>query len=155
MKKAWRMVTPPYEHQAFDGQGAKLYGGRWNSKGTAMVYTASSLSLAAMEMLIHLEADEVLNRYVCIPIEFDAKLVFSLDPQTLPHDWRNSTAPLSTIHLGDQWVRHQQSAILEVPSALVLEESNFLINPAHPDFHQLSIGPSRSFAYDPRLIKKQ
>ena len=74
MKKAWRMVAPQYVDQAFDGEGARIYGGRWNSKGTSMVYTASSLSLTAMEILVHLDSDEILNRYVCIPIEFPSKL---------------------------------------------------------------------------------
>ncbi len=148
------MVAPQYVDQAFDGEGARIYGGRCNSKGTSMVYTASSLSLAAMEILVHLDSDEILNRYVCIPIEFPSKLSLLFNQQALPKNWRNRVAPLSTKRIGDQWVLKQQSVLLEVPSVLVSEESNFLINPAHPDFRQISIGQPKPFEFDPRLIKR-
>lgn len=138
---------------AFDGEGARRYGGRWNHKGTPVIYTAGSVSLAALEMLVHLEASQLLNAYVCIPLTFDTTLCRRLDVASLSPNWRTYPASTSTRDLGAAWVQGAQSAILAVPSALVPTETNYLINPAHPDFSRLHIGSPEDFHFAPRLIK--
>jgi RES domain-containing protein len=149
----WRIVQSRHAKMAFDGEGARRFGGRWNHKGTPVVYTASSMSLAALEMLVHLSAPEILIRYVSIPIEFDDSLCIRLDPKSLPRNWRNSPPLIATRDVGTEWVNNGASAILAVPSAMVPAEWNFLINPKHPDFRKVSIGGQQPFKYDPRLLK--
>lgn len=136
---------------AFDGEGARSYGGRWNQRGTAMVYTAGSLALAALEMLVHLERAALLRRYVCFPLDFDAALCRRLASEELPADWRENPAPNATRDLGSAWARALDTAVLEVPSAVVLQENNYLLNPQHRDFSQITIGSAQHFAFDQRL----
>ena len=138
---------------AFNGEGARLFGGRWNGKGTPMVYTASTLSLAALEMLVHLESDQILQAYLCIPIEFGAALCQTLAQADLPTDWHVDPIPASTQDLGNRWVISAASVVLAVPSVLVPVEHNFLLNPQHPEFSKIKIGAAEVFHYDPRLLK--
>ena len=152
---AWRIVQSRHAQVAFDGEGARLYGGRWNHRGTPMVYTAGSVSLAALEMLAHLEAHQLLNDYVCIPITFEEDFCRKLDLDSLPDDWRVDPTPSAAKDVGSQWARDLSSAVLAVPSALVPLEMNFLINPHHSDFSKLEIGDAQAFQYDPRLIKRE
>jgi RES domain-containing protein len=151
MRQAWRIVKEKYAASAFDGEGASRTGGRWNSRGTWLVYTSATQSLAALETLVHLNPP-LLFRYVAIPLHFDEKLVETLDPRTLPENWREEPAPPATRILGDDWVDESRSAILEVPSVVVPTESNYLLNPAHRDFRKIKIGNSVPFAFDPRLL---
>ncbi len=151
---AWRIIQARHVDVAFTGDGARLYGGWWNHKGTLMVYAAGSVSLAALEMLAHLETHQLLNDYVCIPVTFDEAFCRKIDLASLPDDWRLDPVPSSTKDVGTQWTRDLSSAVLAVPSALVPLEMNFLINPRHPDFEKLDVGDSQAFQYDPRLIKR-
>jgi RES domain-containing protein len=150
---AWRIVKKRDARSAFDGQGARLFGGRWNSPGIGVVYIASTRSLAALEMAVHLDRATLLASFVLIPCTFHERLVTALDYSALPHDWRRDPAPSELALMGDAWVRSGQSAILAVPSAIVAEEVNFLLNPAHPDFHEIAIGRPETFDFDPRLLK--
>lgn len=145
-------MKPSFIATAFDGEGAKLYGGRWNNKGTAVVYLSESLSLAAMELLVHIESNEILKNYITIPVHFDNKLIQTLNPVETPADWTAQPAPLSTKIIGDKWISEQSSVILEVPSVIVPSESNFLINPYHKDFKKLEIGSPQPFDFDHRLM---
>jgi RES domain-containing protein len=151
---AWRIFKPRHAASAFTGEGARLYGGRWNSKGTALVYTAQSCSLAALEMLVHLQAQQILESYEVAQVVFDSALVTGLQRAKLPHDWRAYPPPLALRALGDQWAARNASAILRVPSAIVEAESNYLLNPAHPDFAKITVGPACPFVFDPRLLKQ-
>jgi RES domain-containing protein len=119
-----------------------------------MIYAAGSLSLAAMEMLVHLDSSELLGRYVSIPVRFDSSLCRRLPTARIPPDWRDDPAPISTRRLGSVWARNGTSAILAVPSVLVPLETNYLINLQHPDFRKLEIGKVVSFQFDPRLVKR-
>ncbi len=148
---AWRIVKARHARSAFNGEGARLFGGRWNNKGTPMVYAAGSQSLAVLEMLVHLEAAELLGHYVLIPVTFDHRLARTLAARSLPAGWRRSPAPAATRRIGDRWVNAAQSAVLQVPSVLVPGESNYLINIVHPDFRKISIGRAQAYAVDPRL----
>ena len=140
MEIAWRIVQAQVADRAFNGEGARRYGGRWNSKGVAVVYTSGSISLAILEVVVHIPAYDLLEQYVFIPVEFDRKLVRTLKPKDLPENWNRDPSPQANKQIGDSWVQSNQSAVLEVPSAIVPTEKNYLINPAHPDFSKLNIG---------------
>jgi RES domain-containing protein len=152
MPTAWRIVKTRFAQQAFDGEGARLYGGRWNSVGVRMVYTAGSVSLAVLEILVNLENTDVLPAYSLCAVNFDDDLVTTLDRSRLPAR-RDSPSPPELLAIGDAWIASGSSAVLEVPSAVVESESNYLINPAHPDFAALVIESPRPFTLDPRLLE--
>ncbi len=151
---AWRIVKARYAASAFDGEGARRNGGRWNSPGTALVYTAESRALAILEILVHLPVAVLLAKFVCIPVRFDRRLVAVLPPDALPVDWQENPASGTTRRLGDAWVRADESAVWQVPSAVVPQEANFLLNPAHRDFGQLVIGAAEPVCIDGRLLTR-
>jgi RES domain-containing protein len=151
MAEAWRIVKENHAASAFSGEGAGKSGGRWNSRGVPVVYTSSTMSLAALETLVHLNPP-VVFKYVVIRIKFDDALVEILTPKALPPDWRVEPPPQSSQAVGDSWVREARSAVLALPSVIISQELNYLLNPAHPDFKRISIGKPRSFTFDPRLL---
>lgn len=152
MITAYRICRRDFVKTALDGEGARLYGGRWNSPGTRIVYLAGSISLAQLEMLVHLESNDVLHsRYSIIPAGIPAELVEMLPRERWPRGWRSVNAPPGTRRIGDEWVWSGKSLCLQVPSVLVPEESNYLLNPAHPAFGQLKVGRPRSLVFDQRL----
>ena len=151
MPEAWRIVKEKHAATAFSGEGAAKTGGRWNSRGVAVVYTSGTKSLAALENLVHLNPP-VLFKYVAIHIEFEDTLVEKVALKTLANDWQAEPPPPSTKQLGDAWVREARSAILALPSVIVSSELNFLLNPAHTDFRKITIGKPERFAFDPRLL---
>jgi RES domain-containing protein len=118
-----------------------------------MVYTSGSISLAILEVLVHIPIYDILDEYIYIPVEFDPKLSTTINPADLPANWNRDPAPQATKQLGDFWVKDQNSVILEVSSAIVPAEKNYLINPSHPDFKKLKIGLPSRFEFDSRLLK--
>ena len=153
MITAWRIVKRKHARTAFSGEGARLYGGRWNSPGIAIVYTAESQSLAALEMVIHLDSSELLHHYVVFEVGIDESLVANLGPSPLPRNWRANLLPRRVQQIGDRWARDGTSAVFQVPSATLPAEYNFLLNPRHPGFPKLVIGPPSPFRFDPRLVR--
>ena len=153
MALAWWIVQTHVADHAFSGEGARRYGGRWNSKGHAVVYTSGSISLAILEVLAHIPIYDILEEYVHIPVEFEPKLSMNLKSADLPTDWNKDPSPQAIKQIGDSWIENQQSVILEVPSAIVPTEKNFLINPSHPNFSKLKIGTPTKFDFDSRLLK--
>lgn len=151
MPEAWRIVKAKHAATAFSGKGAADHGGRWNSRGVAVVYMSSTKSLAALETLVHLNPP-VLFKYAAIRIKFDAALIESVSAKTLPPDWRMEPPPPSTQAIGDAWMRAGRSAVLAVPSVIISGEPNYLINPAHSDFKKISFGKPAGFTFDPRLL---
>jgi RES domain-containing protein len=151
--RAYRIVKAKYASAAFSGLGAKRYGGRWNSLGISVVYTAGSMALAVLEMLVHTESRELLRTYVTFEVSFDNKLVRAIETSSLPRNWRRFPPPAALAAIGDVWVAGGHSAILRVPSVLVPGESNFILNPAHPDFEKISIGPRQPLRIDERLVR--
>jgi RES domain-containing protein len=131
---AWRIVKARHGANAFDGEGARLEGGRWNSPGSPMVYTAGSAALAALEMLVHLGRSATLPAYVLIACSFHEALVTRLDRMRLPTHWHSYPAPPELQLLGDAWLKSHASPVLEVPSAVIPTESNYLLNPRHREF---------------------
>jgi RES domain-containing protein len=151
MPSAWRLTKTKYLSAAWDGEGAARAGGRWNSPGVAVVYTSGSLSLALVEVLVHLPAD-ILPAYAAVPVEFDDALVTVVPPARLPKTWKDSPPPAATQAIGDAWVESGASAALRVPSVVVPGEWNFILNPAHRDFGRIRIGAPAPFPFDPRLL---
>ena|SRR5436190_14891950 len=151
MIRVWRIVKEKHAATAFDGEGAWRFGGRWNSQGTRVVYTSSTMALATLESLVHLNPP-VTFIYVAIPVELDETLVETVTASDLPADWTEEPPPPSTKEIGDVWVKEARSAVLELPSVIIRAEPNFLLNPAHPDFKKIKIGKPEPFAFDPRLL---
>ena len=116
-----------------------------------MVYVADSRALATLEILAGIRSVPALDAYVLIPVAFEPGSVEALEPKDLPRGWRDNPPPRETRALGDGWVREQRSAVLRVPSVLIPQESNFLLNPRHPDFPRIRIGDPTPFTLDARL----
>lgn len=150
---AWRIVKARHAANAFDGEGARVEGGRWNSPGTPVVYTSRSAALAALELLVHLGRGSMLAAYVLIPCTVDDALVSRLDRRRLPKNWRSYPAPPELQLIGDEWVKGGVSAVLEVPSAVIETDSHFLLNPHHTDFQAIRIMDPQPFAFDLRVLK--
>lgn len=151
MLRAWRIVKPRHAGEAFNGEGARLYGGRWNSPGTRVVYVAESRALAALEILVGLQSRSTLDRFVLIEAHFEEALVEDLRPDAIPDGWRTSPPRSETQVIGDRWVREARSAVLRVPSVLIPAEFNFLLNPAHPELGTIEIRDPTPFRLDARL----
>ncbi len=154
MPAVYRICKTKYAATAFDGEGAFRFGGRWNTRGTRMIYTAGSLALAALEMLVHLDDDELLLAYSFVAAQIPPALILPVkDFRPLPKNWSASPPPIALQRLGDEWVRSLASAVLEVPTAIVPLEQNYLLNPAHPDFAQIKLEKPRRFRFDQRFRK--
>lgn len=146
----WRLTAWKHAAGAFSGEGARRFGGRWNRKGGAVVYTASTRSLAILEMLV--QADP-LPAYAAIPATLPAGLALAaLDESALPPDWRGMPAPESPRSLGGVWLAAGNACALRAPSAVVPAEYNYLLNPAHPDFARITIGRPEVLFLDRRLL---
>ncbi len=151
MLEAWRMAKEKHLATAFSGEGAAKTGGRWSSRGVAVVYTSATRSLAALETLVYL-SPPVSSIYRFRPIRFDEGLVELLPGAAFPADWKLEPPALSTRQIGDDWARALRSAILAVPSVIIPDETNYVLNPAHPDFAKITLGTPVVFAFDPRLL---
>ncbi len=152
MPTAYRIFKTKHAANWFDGEGAFLYGGRWNSPGTRVLYSSQSLSLAALEMLVHLNSEMLLLFYSFATVEFDDNLVIPVEQfQKLPFTWSDSPPPTAIQQFGDDWARSNVSTVLRVPSAVVPIESNYLVNIGHKDFSRVKLGEPKSFRFDRRL----
>jgi RES domain-containing protein len=135
--------------------GARLYGGRWNRPGASVVYVAESQSPAVLEVLVHLDTPALQRKCVLLEVEFDASLVVDLDRSSLPENWQSDPVPEAIQAIGDRWILSGDSAVLRVPSVLVPEESNLLLNPRHPDFWKIAVSRPQASRFDPRLARRQ
>ena len=140
MTTAWRICRRPFA--GLSGEGARLYGGRWNSPGRPVVYAAEAAALAVLEVRIHLDLDWSLlpADYVLMAIDLSSLAIESLEE-----------APDDPVAYGDVWLESRRSAVLGVPSVLVRESRNLLVNVAHPEASRASIASIRSFSFDERL----
>lgn len=149
--RVWRIARQV--HSVLDGEGARRAGGRWNAPGTPVVYASSSLSLAALELLVHTDPDLVPDDLNAFEIEIpDDLTVGVVDVRSLPTDWRGIPNHPACRTTGDNWVARRRYAVLGVPSAVVPEELNCLINPAHRNAVRIGVVRSRAFALDERLL---
>jgi len=153
MRTAWRLTKTKQLRHAFDGEGARLYGGRWSSPGRRVVYVSESLALAVLEVLVHVQDAAILPAYSTIRVTFDDALVILVNSSSVPKNWRQSPPPPEAQAVGDAWIDAASSAILEVPGAVVEREHNYLINPAHKDFNVVATEPAAPYESDSRLLK--
>lgn len=152
MRTVWRITTERFAQTAFSGEGARLYGGRWNPKGWELVYTAESQSLALLELMV--QDDPLRAHYVLIPARLPDDLPqMHIESDQLPDDWRTIGARDVLQSMGLAWLESAQTAVLSVPSAVVPAERNFLINPHHRDFARIVIGEPQSLRTDTRLLR--
>jgi RES domain-containing protein len=151
IRAGWRIVPRDKAATAFDGEGARLYGGRWNSPGVSMVYASEHQSLATLEVRVHIDRTTMRRPYKAFKFHFDERLMDVLPLNKLPGDWRREPPSPSIQQIGDAWVKSGAAVILVVPSVIIPNELNFLINPKHPDFPKLRIEKPTDFVFDPRL----
>ncbi len=147
----WRICRSVHAADAFSGEGARRFGGRWNSRGTPMVYTSSSLALAALELFVHLDPsqapDDLVYLSATLPEDEPAQ---TIEAAELPRDWRADEAGPRAI--GDKWIEGGTSLALRVPSVPIPVEWNVLINPLHGRISELKIDPPQPFIFDARMF---
>jgi RES domain-containing protein len=118
-----------------------------------VAYCSGSLSLAALEVLVHVDPHDLPADLVAIEVDIpDSVSIEELDPSVLPLDWRDFPAPVQLQDLGSAWVKAVRTAVLTVPSAVIPEERTYLVNPAHPEAKRITAAPPRPFVLDPRLL---
>lgn len=147
----WRITKKKHAKSAFTGEGARLYGGCWNSPGNAIIYTAQTQSLAVLEMLVHLESPKLLRKYLLFEAVIESSYIIDFDRANLPRNWKSSPDMAETQAMGDEWMARAKSAVFRVPSILVPGESNFLLNSRHPDFRKILVRKPVPFLFDHRF----
>ena len=149
----FRICKANHAQTAFSGQGALRYAGRWHHAGTAVVYTSESRALAALEQLVHLQRSRLPPHFVCFAIEIpDAIARRRIELGELPPDWRQQPGPAALRDLGTRWFCAAETVCLELPSAIVPREHNYLLNPQHSDFARLAISAPELFEFDERIL---
>lgn len=147
----WRLTLK--QHAAADGEGARRYGGRWNKPGTPVVYTSGTLSLAALEYLVHVDSDILPDGLVSISATIPDRLkIETIDASRLPGEWRDKIIPPSVQQLGTDWATNAKSAVLKVPSVIIEHEWNYVLNPRHPEFSQITWQAAAKFSFDSRFF---
>ena len=150
--QVWRLCRRKYS--VFDGEGARLAGGRWNRRGTAVVYTSATLSLAVLEYFVNLPRPVAPQDLVSIAAEVPDDLpVTVVEESGLPRGWRRYPAPEALAEIGSRWAQQRATPVLAVPSAVVPRERNYLLNPGHPLFARIQIGKPEPVNLDPRMWK--
>ncbi|HEY6375389.1 MAG TPA: RES family NAD+ phosphorylase [Edaphobacter sp.] len=153
MRRVFRLVRKRFAATPFDGEGSVRFGGRFSSRGTRVVYTAENLSLCMWEYFVHINEtfspDDLMLVVAEVP---DTVSRVRMEPKDLPPDWQSTPAPAHLAKYGDSFVRDAKAAILIVPSAIVLADDNWLLNPAHPDFRLISEPLVTPYPLDPRVL---
>jgi RES domain-containing protein len=153
--RVYRIVREPYAKTPLDGEGSYRFGGRWSSPGTRLAYTAEHLSLAMVEYFVHIEASDPPKDLVVVAADIpDTVSRVALTQEELPSHWRQVPAPASLAVIGDTFAIERKSAILVLPSALVPSESNWLVNPLHPEFAEIQVNAAEPFGYDARFFAR-
>ncbi|HMD96123.1 MAG TPA: RES family NAD+ phosphorylase [Terriglobia bacterium] len=148
----WRICLRQHARQAFRGEGARLYGGRWNPPGLAIVYCAESLALACLEVLVHVDLEDLPNELAAVSCEIPSSVkALRLEVSDLPFNWREYPSPESLQLIGQEWFRRKEFGVLSVPSAVIPAERNYLLDPLHPDFGKVVVRQPEPFSLDPRL----
>jgi RES domain-containing protein len=151
--KFWRLVHPKHGQtieEAFSGNGGLYTHARWHFKGTRIVYCATSIALALLEILVHWIPPQ--GRSLCLyRVEIAEDLISVLKAEQFPKDWRQHPPSVSTMRIGTDWIKAQSSLGFIVPSAIVPEEQNCLLNPVHPLFSQVQITGPSNYELDSRL----
>ena len=151
--RVYRLSAPKHAKTSLSGEGARLFGGRWNPRGLAMVYTSEHLSLAVLENLVHLEAAQLRPARTALTIDVPDREVEVLAPSELPRNWRAGRSQRLLQDLGKAWLTEGRSLALKVPSAIIPQEHNVLLNPSHPKHAKLSVEAQEPFSFDPRFFR--
>ena len=153
--QCWRLVPDAGKAAAFTSEGSREYGGRWNPKGTAVVYLADHLSLAALETYVLLPRAALSNPYLAYRVSFPDSIVpEGVGMEQLPDNWRINPAPPSTQAMAQEWLQEGKSLLLSVPSAIVPQERNLVVNLEHPDWASATVSEPERFYFDPRMWDK-
>lgn len=156
MTRVFRVLRKAYARAPFDGEGAYLYGGRWSSPGTRLIYTSEHQSLAMLEYFVHLDPEDAPDDLVLataeVPDNVSREMIHSRE---IPAYWRETPAPPELAQIGDEFVKKAETCLLLVPSALAVNENNWLINPQHPEFKKIAMNPPESLSYDPRMFRRR
>jgi RES domain-containing protein len=154
LTRVYRILRKLYAKNPLDGEGAFRFGGRWSSPGTRLAYTSGHLSLAMLEYFIHLDPQDPPGDLVAVAVHIpDGVSRTNVASRQLPANWRQSPSPPELASIGDRFVRGRRAALLIVPSVLVPTESNWLIDPRHPDFPKIKLGHVEKFESDSRLFR--
>ncbi len=152
------MIVFRLSRQAFindlSGYGAEKTGGRWNSKGTPILYTAASRALAVVEIAVHVPVGIIPTNYYLASVKVPDHDILLLEVRSLPRNWNSTPFVKATQSIGDNFIRSNTHLILQVPSATVTGDHNYLINPRHPDFNKVKIKSIDAFVFDSRLFRK-
>ena len=150
MRLVWRLTQPQFADE-LDGEGSRLFAGRWNSQGRSALYAASRLSLAVLEVYVNipqeLRDNLPLLRAVQVAIPSDADTT-QVSPEQLARFMAQSDPMAASRRVGDDWLDRGETLVLEVPSVLVPEETNLVLNPAHPRMREIKIVSARTFHFD-------
>jgi RES domain-containing protein len=133
------------------GEGSRLHGGRWNNKLTPCIYTSESRALALLEYTVNVNADDIPRALSITSFEIPDDRILVLAEAGLPGNWKQAAAPSSTKNFGDQLLKAAKNLIIRIPSAVIPEEYNYLLNPAHPGIKNCKITATADFVYDIRI----
>ena len=134
------------------GTGARLYGGRWNSVGRPMVYLASSRALAVLEVLVHLSPTIFPGEFCLAEFEIPDDSILNVDIKQLPVNWQDPSPPSELKQIGDNFLKLQQHLLLKVPSVIVTNDFNYLLNPLHAEAGKIRLLKQEPFSFDERLV---
>jgi RES domain-containing protein len=151
--RIWRLSLARYADQAFTGRGSLQSAARWHPVGTVLVYTSGSLALAALEFFVNWNRRSAPEPLVAIPADISEDLILELEHRRLPSGWRAQPIHPATRQIGAGWVKSGTSAVLSVPSVIIPQERNYLLNPAHAAFKKIRFGKPEPFSFDPRMWK--
>lgn len=127
-------------------------GGRWNSKGRFVIYTAATRALACLENLVHRSGEGLNNKFKVLTIEIPQSIKISeVNIKNLPEGWYEFAQYNDCRCIGDEWINKNETAVLKVPSAIIPAENNFILNPSHKDFKRIKILRCDDFNFDPRI----
>lgn len=150
MISVWRLDKEEHIKETIEGEGARLFGGRWNVRGSRLIYTSESLALATLEKFAHISTYDLKIELKSLEI----KIPKAVSIQTLNlSDLNKFMKSTSTQEIGTSWIREEKTAVLKVPSAIIQSENNYLINPLHSDFKKIEIKDPIDFKFDDRLWK--
>lgn len=154
--RVWRISKAIYAQKSFSGEGGLKAAARWHHKGHQVVYTSESLSLATLELWVHIDPEQPLRSYVATAAEIPDELpVHLFEASALPAAWREYPGPMALRDAGTEWLESRRTAVARVPSAITPGEFNFLLNPKHPDWGHIRIADPIPFIFDRRMWKRR
>lgn len=152
MATFYRIVQAEWAASAMTGDGARLFGGRWNPPGVSAVYLADSRALAALEIIVNAPCEVSTLAWRIFEVDVPDDLIESARPEALPKDWQALPSSPGAKRFGGDWLRERRAVALKLPSAVIPEEWTLLLNPQHPRAGQLRVSEPKVFRFDPRVI---